>query len=53
MATDLTAGGFYAVIPAPVLKDPHLRPVLAAHLGGIAGAGHGAAVESNQRMVRK
>lgn len=26
MATDLTAGGFYAVIPAPVLKDPHLRP---------------------------
>lgn len=26
MATDLTVGGFYAVIPALVLKDPHLRP---------------------------
>lgn len=26
MQPDLTMGGFFAVIPAPVLKSPHLRP---------------------------
>ncbi|MDN0031636.1 hypothetical protein QVN85_01845 [Oscillibacter valericigenes] len=53
MAADLTVGGYYAVIPAPVLRDPHLRDRSKILYGEIVrlSSGHGFCYAKNRFLI--